>query len=113
MGEFSPPPPPFSDPLLSFFSYHLNKALVLLHYYKNSPPPPHFKILDPHSCAIKSPQLYTPSQALTFILKLLVKYILSAFNELFDVKLSCIEVLQDSRRPVILRGRPQIMERAS
>ena len=70
MGEFSPPPPLFSKSPSFFFSYHLNKALVLLHYYKNSPP--HFKILGPHSCAIKSPQLYTPLPALTFILILLV-----------------------------------------
>ena len=69
MGEFSFPPL-FLNPLLSFFSYHLNNALVLLHYYKHSSPP--YKLLDPHSCAIKSPQLYTPSPALTFILKLLV-----------------------------------------
>ena len=70
MGEFSPPPPLFLSPLLFFlitstrlwFYYIITKIRL----------PPHYKLLDPHSCAIKSPQLYTPSPALTFILKLLV-----------------------------------------
>ena len=40
----------------------------------------------------------------------LSRYCLGLTN---SFKLSCIEVSQDSRRPVILRGCPQIMERAS
>ena len=42
----------------------------------------------------------------------LSRYCLRSTNSLM-LKLSCIEVSQDSRRPVILHGRPQIMERAS
>ena len=67
MGEFSLPPPSplFLSPLLSFFSYHLNQALVLLHYYKNSPPfqnpgsapdhdKPHFNFVFYHNMNVKN-----------------------------------------------------------